>query len=363
MYELSWKDRIRLRRTLIASAVKSWWYTPGARFELPSEDLARLLGALRREVIVDQALRSFARLAFPAFGDAAALAVEGGTPEARSWVEQSFGRGPRRAFKHADSVMEGLQAIVEDLMCQPVAVRRILWREDGAFRVLSLLPEGVEPLRAGGYRVHTPAAQSWLPEDYPPEHDDLDAADIVVFERPPVLGDGVPLVRAFPHLLNSRLEDHAMVERLRARTFPEDTSVRAHATRRRPFALPARALNDSRVARILNGSLLELHNMAGGIAGSLGLDEQAQYAAVTEHYLVWQHREALRTAGAVREAVLDAASRDLFAQCAERAGLEATGLRLRPRGAPTPQELDAAFEDYLADRVDVFAYHERIRWT
>jgi hypothetical protein len=87
----------------------------------------------------------------------------------------------------------------------------------------------------------------------------------------------------------------------------------------------------------------------------LGLEEHDEYAPVTEHYLAWGSiSQVLRLAGAVRAELIDALGKTLFRRCASRAGLEASDLRIRLGDAPSQAEIDGAFQDYVAGRVDIF---------
>lgn len=365
---LSGRDRKLLRRVLLRKALKEWWYTPGASFRPPPRNPVRMMDYVRGLDVRDgdpagRAIAFFTRLAFPLLGDYKALTIECASDGARGWVEGFFDGGRPKAFRHAESVMRWLQWVTEDLMCEPLAVRKVQWQQDGSFETLRLLPRGVEYLRGGGYRVYPPEAHWWYQEDHPANPYDLGEEEILIFRRPAVLGDAIPLFRALPHIFDGWLAGHRMIEGLGARTFREDGGIRAQAARLRRFSLPAKALPNSRAARALNASLLELHNLAKGAAGILGLEGHDEYAPVTEHYLAWQHREALRAAGAVRAELIGILGKGLFRRSAFRAGFEAPDLCLRPRNAPSQGTIDKAFDDYVAGRVDIFGYHEQTRWT
>ena len=366
--ELPRRDLKLLRRALLGNAIKAWWYAPGTGLRLPPRDLNRLMELSRHLNLCEQggaerAIKFFARLTFPVLGDFRALSVECADDGARGWVESFFDERRPAAFRHADSVMRWLQWVAQDLMCEPVAVREVRWHPDGSFETLRLLPRGVEAMPGGRYRVYPPAAYWWYQDDHPADAYDLGGEQILVFRRPPILGDVVPVLRALPHLLVERLESNKMLSTLAARTFEEDRSIRAQVARLRPFALPSRALSNSRAVRSLHAPLLELTHLYDASAAIMGLKDHGEYAPVTGHYLAWQHRQALRVAVAVRTELVEVLGELLFRRSAARAGFNAPGLRLWPRGAPSSQDFDDAFDDYVAGRTDIFGYHERTRWT
>ncbi len=366
--ELPMRDLRLLRRALLRNAIKAWWYAPGTGLRLPPRDLNNLIDFARHLNLceqdgAEQAIEFFARLAFPVLGDFRALSVECADDEARGWVESFFDNRRPAAFRHADSAMRWLQWVAQDLMCEPVAVREVRWHLDGSFETLRLLPRGVEIMPGGRYRVYPPAAYWWYQDDHPADAYDLGGEQILVFRRPPILGDVVPVLRALPHLLDERLESNKMLSTLAARTFEGDRSIRAQVARLRPFAPPSQALSNSRAARSLHAPLLELTNLYSASAAVVGLKDHGQYAPVTEHYLAWQHRQSLRVAAAVRAELVEVLGELLFRRSAARAGFNAPGLRLWPRGAPSSHAFDDAFSDYVAGQTDIFGYHERTRWT
>lgn len=365
--ELPRRDLKLLRSTLLRNSAKEWWYTPDASFRLPPRDSGRLLGHWRKLNLCEQgtaerAIEFFTQLAFPVLGDSKALSVECADDEARGWVESFFDNQRPEAFRHAYSVMRWLKWVVQDLMCEPVAVREVRWHQDGSFDTVPLLPRGVETVPGGSYRVYPPEAYRWYQDHLSAQAYELSEDQILIFRRPPILGDVVPVLRSLPHLFDGRLEDTRMLNTLAARTFEEDQTIRAQVARLRPFSLPSRGLSNSRAVRTLHASLLELTNLFDMTAGIVGLGEHGEYAPVTENYLAWQHREVLRVAAAVRVELVEALAEVLFRRSATRAGFEAPGLRIWPRGAPSTKDFDDAFDDYSAGRVDIFAYHERTRW-
>lgn len=365
---LSRRDRSLLWRALFRKAFKEWWHVPDARFHLPPRDPVRMMEYVRNLGIRDgdsagRAISFFLRLAFPLLGDSRALSVECAADGARGWVESFYDDRRSGAFQHADSVMRWMQWVTEDLLGEPLAVRRVRWQRDGSFKASRLLPRGVVSLAGGGYRVYPPEAHPWFQDGHDPEPFTLKDEEVIIFKRPAALGAAIPLFRAVPHIFDAWLENHKVVGTLGARTFAEDRRIRTQVARLRPFALPDKRLSQSRAARAFGASLLELNHFSEGVTGMLGLDGHSEYAPVTEHYLAWQHREALRIAGAVRVELLEFLGRNLFRRSARRAGFEAPGLRLDPRDAPTLSEIDQAFEDYATGHTDIFGYHERTMWA
>ncbi len=332
------------------ASAKEWWYSPGMSFLRPPQDPVSLLIGLREQGTTQQALSSFGRLVFPPLSDAEALLVECTDYRARGWIEDFFDGGYPGAFRHAESIMMWLQQIAEDVMCQPLAVRKVEWQDNGSFSTWKLLPRGVERLPSGRYRVYPPLAHWWYQEHHPAEPYELGERSVLLFRRPAKLSKSVPLVQALSHHLDSWLEDHKLVTHLEALARPENTSIRAQAARLRKRRLPSvGSLPDSRVVRVLHGSLAELQSFGS-------------YAPVTEHYLAWQHREATRVAVAVRESILDIMCRELLRRSASKAGFDVTGFRLLSRNTPSQDNIDVAFEDFVAGRTGFRQYLDRTLW-
>jgi hypothetical protein len=212
---------------------------------------------------------------------------------------------------------------------------------------------GVESREDGTYLIHpTDAHPGMRPrgsaDDEPYA---LHADEALVFRSPTLSRRRLPLLDAAPHYMVYRVMNQDSMAESYAQISPEDRTLRTQLARLRSgrWKEPKRLAN-SRVAQTLGSSLLE-HTAYASI-----------YAITTEYYLAWQHREALKTAIAVRDELLNTAVTGLLARALDRAGLGARELRIEPRGAPAYEDIDRAFEAFLHGETDLWGFPDRTNW-
>lgn len=271
--------------TVTHPRLMQWLYSPdpSTRRWIPPNSEALLAQLAQTEG--QTALTVFVKYVFPPGNDdRAALEIKSASDETREWVEWFLDQGVDHAFGGAYSLTQWLSGIAEEVMVEPRVPVAVFWGEDGLFDTRLLRSVGVERLPNDSYRVYPARAHHWHQDDHPTTAYDLPTEDLIVFERPAALGFIPPLVRAVPHYARHVVADHRNLAAAYAWAHPEDRSLRAQLARVLPN--PSTSVDQvprTRVLRALHGSLLEMDLMG---FGSLS-------APVTDHYLVWQHREVL----------------------------------------------------------------------
>lgn len=86
------------------------------------------------------------------------------------------------------------------------------------------------------------------------------------------------------------------------------------------------------------------------------------HAPVTEHYLVWQHREVLLAGIKMRDTPLEVASTRLLSPAAEKAGPESSEVRIISREVLPEDDIDRAFEAFTDGSIDKAEFHGKTRW-
>lgn len=350
---LSAKDRLRLGIVLRKARFMQWLYNPDptALRWIPPDSEALVAQLAQTEGRT--ALGSFVKSVLPPGNDdRRALEIRSSSEKTREWVEWFLDYGADHAFGGAHSLTQWLRGIAEELMAEAQVPVAVFWGKDGLFDTRLLLPGGVQRLPDGSYSVYPARAHSWHQDDHPTTAYDLPAEDVIVFERPAALGDTPPIIRAVPHYARHVVADQRNLAAAYTWAHPEDKGLRAQLARVLPSPGPSGSqLERTRVVRALHGSLLE--------TAIMGFD---LHAPVTEHYLVWQHREVLLAGIKMRDILLEVASRRLLSPAAEKAGLESSEVRLVPREAPSEDDIDRAFEAFTDGSIDKAEFHGKTRW-
>lgn len=352
--DLSVKDRLLLGIVLKKARFMQWLYSPdptSLQWIPPTADalLAQLV-----QTDGQTALRSFVKYVFPPGNDdRAALEIQSANEDTREWVEWFLDQGVDHAFGGAYSLTQWLSGIAEEVMVKPRVPVAVFWGEDGLFDTRLLLPGGVERLSDGSYRVYPAQAHHWHQDDHPTTAYELPAEDIVVFERPTALGFTLPIVRALPHYAEELMANQRGLAAAYAWAHPEDRTLRAQLAHVLPNRGPSiEQLPKTRMVRGLHGSLLEQDLMG---FGSLS-------APVTDHYLVWQHREVLKAGTLLRDMLLEYASTRLLSPAVKKAGLESNEVRLTPRQAPSEEDIQRAYDEFIEGSIDKAEFHHETWW-
>lgn len=350
---LSAKDRLRLGIVLRKARFMQWLYSPDptALRWIPPDSKALVAQLAQTEGRT--ALGSFVKYVLPPGNDdRRALEIWSSSEKTREWVEWFLDYGADHAFGGAHSLTQWLRGIAEELMVEAQVPVALSWEKDGLFDTRMLLPGGVEQLPDGSYRVHPVQAHSWHQDDHPTTAYDLPAEDVIVFERPGALGDTPPIVRAAPHYARHVVADQRNLAAAYTWAHPEDKGLRAQLVRVLPYPGPTGGqLARTRVVRALHGSLLE--------TAIMGFD---LYAPVTDHYLVWQHREVLRAGMQLRGYLLEVASARLLGPALKKAGLESNEVSLTPLEAPSEEDIQRAYDAFVAGSMDKVEFHRETRW-
>lgn len=347
------KDRLRLAIVMRKARFMQWLYSPdpaALRWVPPNSD-ALIAQLAQTEGHI--ALNSFVNYVFPPGNDdQRALEITSASEKTSEWVQWFFDYGAEGAFGGAHSLTQWLRGIAEELMIQPRVPVAVFWGEDGLFYTRLLLPGGVERRSDDSYRVHPARAHPWHQADHPTTAYELPSEDLIVFQRLAVLGAAPPIVRALPHHADALIADQRGLAAAYAWAHPEDRSLRAQLARVLPnFGPSADQLPRTRVVRALHGSLLERDIM--------GFDLDAP---LTDHYLVWQHRQVLRAGIQLRDKLLEVVSSRLLGPAAQKAGLESNELRIAPRDAPSEDDIERAYETFVAGSTDKAEFHRETRW-
>lgn len=350
---LAAKDRLRLNIVLWKARFMQWLYSPDptALRWIPSNSDALVAQLAQTEGRT--ALGSFAKYVFPPGNDdRRALGIGSTSEETRDWAEWFLDQCADHAFGGAHSLTQWLRGIAEELMVEPQVPVAVFWGEDGLFDTRLLMSGGVERLPDGSYRVYPARAHPWHQDDHPTTAYELPAEDLILFERPANWDDAPPIFRALPHYADHVVADQRSLAAAYVWAHPEDRSLRAQLARvlSNPSPLADR-LPRTRMMRALHGSLLERDIMG------FSLD-----APVTDHYLVWQHREVLLAGMQLRDTLLEIASVRLLSLATKKAGLESKEVSIIPREAPSEGDIQRAYETLVEGNIDKAEFYRETRW-
>jgi hypothetical protein len=344
--------------------LRYWWSSPNDSVLHPLPNTVDDLLSHLRESGGRRHIKDFGDRVFPYASDSELLEIGSPKHEAVEWVGELLSNAHRtNTFGGARGLTRWLARVAQDLLCQPEVVVRIFWDEErwrekgwrhaSPFYAHVLNLKGVEPREDGTYLIHPTEAHpgvrprnSMGDEPYV-----LPANEALVFRSSTLSGRRLPLLEAAPHYMAYRVSSQESMAESYAQASPEDRTLRAQLARLRSGRWQeSKRLANSRVAQILGSSLLE-HTSYASI-----------YASTTEYYLAWQHREALKTAMAVRNDILNTAVMGLLTPALDRAGPGASKLRIEPRGAPDGEAIDRAFEAYLRGETDLWGFHDSTHW-
>jgi hypothetical protein len=187
---LSAKDRFVLGIVLRKVRLMQWLYSPDPTATRWIPQSSRVLVAQLAHTEGKIALDSFVKYVFPPGNDdRRAFEVRASSEDTREWVRWLLDQLADHASGGAHSVTQWLRGIAQELMVEPLVPVAVFWGEDGLFDTRLLLPNGVERLLDGSYRVYPTQAHAWHQDDHPATAYELPAEDVLIFERPAALGD------------------------------------------------------------------------------------------------------------------------------------------------------------------------------
>jgi hypothetical protein len=330
----------------------------------PLPNTVKSLVARLRESGGKRHIEDFGRRVFPYASDSELLDIESSDPDTVDWVGKLLSNArSAHTFGGFGGLTQWLAHVAEDLLCQPEVVVRVFWDEErwrekgwvraSPFYAHILGSEGVERRRDGTYLVDPTEAHPGMhprgstgDDPYP-----LSTDETLVFRSPTLSRGRLALLEAAPYYMAYRFRNQESMAESYAHAHPEDRGLRAQLARLRSGRVrESERLANTRVAQTLGSSLLEHTSYA------------SLYAPTTEYYLAWQHRQALKTAMAVRKELLDTAVTELLVRALSRAGLEGRDLRIATRGAPEGDNIDRAFEAYLNGEIDIWGFHDSTNW-
>jgi len=351
-----------LARVLVSSArLRLWWLDPGdtpiSRLPSRPEDVVQVM----LESDAHQEVERFGYRLFPPAHDEELLEVVSSDAGAARWVQDYLRyRAFPGIFGQPRSLTDWMRAMGQRLLSDDQAIEEIWFdpsnsspiERDSTLHTLSRRRSGLAKLVDGTYRVDPRAASVWpiesdanaVPYTVPPDQ-------VIWIDRPSYLGPRTPAARALPYFLQVRVALQHISGRSYAMAHPEDNSLRAQAawTRQSQWEAGSR-LARSRMTQALCGSLLENQPWS------------SLYAPVTEYYLAWQHRSAVRVAIRLRSDLLRLAGETFFRTLLARAGYANAEVALLPIAAPSLSVLDHAFDEYANGKIDLSEYRLETTW-